>query len=509
MNYRDFMLEHARKFPNVPMYAYNDSKTGERVEIFPEKFSEQVFDLSAYLLSKGYEHKHIGILSPNSYDYILVRQAILCCGCVVVFLDVRLEMEELIYRVEDSESGVIFFSKESEQQAKELSKKCSVPLLDMSLLAEYMEAGKKLREEGKFKAEDVDIDPDALAFLLYTSGTTGRSKGVMLSHNNYMTVTRLDYERGKGTWGDTVLLIPLTHVFSETPHIIALRSGHTLFINTNMRKMFDDIRSERPHVLIVVPLFVQTFMDYLLKSIRDAGKEDKVRQKLKENRSLTLEQKREIFREELEIFGGRLYKIVTAGAPISQKLINEFHDFGIDIVCGYGCTECSGCVTIGLYGHTRAGSVGIPLDETEVKIINGEICVKGPHVMLGYYHKQAETEEALRDGWFHTGDCGYLDEDNFLYVTGRLKNLIILSNGENVSPEELEGKIAAAHPDIKEVLVYSEGEDIVAEIYPEIENAKKYVSELNETLANYKRINIVKTRKEPFERTSSGKIKRK
>lgn len=528
-NYREFMDAQIRNHPTVPMYAFVDSATKKRTEILPAQFKAHVMALAAYLLQEGYAHQHVALLGANSYRYILARQALLCCGCTVVFLDIRMETGALTELVKDSESCAIFFSPESEAKAAALSKACRVALLHMSKIDAYIETGAALRGAGKCMAEDVDIDPDALAFLFYTSGTTGRNKGVMLTQRSYIFDKCMEYGQEKEATGDTVLLLPLSHVFAETAHITTLMSGHTVYINQSVRRMFDDIRNERPQIMVLVPLFVQNLLDHLWKSIRDQGKEEQIRRQIEENRrrgNLTLDQKREMFAGELKVLGGRLYKIICGGAPVAPHLIREFQDFGIDVLNGYGATECSSCIAVNQYGFNRLGSVGWPLMGTQIRIDQpdkngeGEVCIKGTHVMLGYYHKPEETAEVLRDGWFHTGDRGYLDEDNYLFLTGRIKNLIILSNGENVSPEELERRISE-HSAVKEVQVYGEGEDIVAEIYPDreylrarhIEDGegalKRYILELNESLADYKRIHQVRFRDEPFEKTSSGKIRRK
>lgn len=527
-NYRDFMNEQIQKYPSIPMYAYRDQETGQRVEVLPSEFKEQVMALSAYLLSEGYEHKHVGILSPNSYKFLLVRQALLCCGDAVVLLDIRMEDAELKNLIKDSDSCAVFCSPEAEERAEEFSKETGAKLLYMSKIDEYMKEGKSFRDQGRFMAEEVEIDPDAPGFILYTSGTTGRNKGVMHSQRSYITAKVMEYEQDKEATGDSILVLPLTHVMSETSMLNTLLSGHTLFINQNMRRVFDDIKNERPEVLVLVPLYIQSLMDQLWKSIRDKGKEEQIRRQIEENRkwNYTLKYRRQMFAKELEIFGGRLFKILSGGAKIAQRLVDEFQDFGIDVLDGIGTTETGGVMATNLYGQTRVGSVGRPMLGTEIRINNpdangeGEVCVKGSHVMLGYYNKPEDTDEVLKDGWFYTGDAGRFDRDNFLYITGRIKNLIILSNGENVSPEELELRIAK-NPAVREVMVYAEAEDIVAEIYPDSEylklqgitdeegTLKKYVLDLNEELTNYKRIHVIRIRTQPFEKTSSGKIKRR
>ena len=527
-NYRDLMNEHIEKYPGIPMFAYRDQETGERIDVMPAEFKKQVMALCAYLLKGGFEHKNVGILSPNSYNFLLVRQALLCCGCTVVLLDVRMEDQELENLIKDSESCAVFCSKDSEKRAEVFSGDTGAAVLYMSKIVEYMEEGKCLRDKGEFMAEDVEIDSDAAAFIIYTSGTTGRNKGVVHSQRSYLSAKVMEYEQDRESTGDGILVLPLTHVMSETSMLNTLLSGHTLYINQNVRDIFEDIKSFRPEVLVLVPLYVQTLMDQLWKSIRDKGKEEQIRKQIEENRkwNYTLKYRREMFAEELEIFGGRLYKILSGGAKIAQRFVDDFRDFGIDVLDGIGTTETGGVFATNLYGHTREGSVGRPMLGTEIRIDNpdsngvGEVCIRGSLVMLGYYKKQEETDEVLRDGWFYTGDCGYFDGDHFLYISGRIKNLIILSNGENVSPEELELRIAK-DPSVKEVQVYAEDEAIVAEIYPDsdymkanqIEDVegtlKKYIFDLNESLAVYKRIHEVRVRKEPFEKTSSGKIKRK
>ena len=279
-NYRDFMNEQVEKYPEVPMFAYRDLKTNERVEVMPAEFRDQVLALSAYLIKEGFDHKHVVIFSPNSYAYILVRQTIMCCSSVAVLLDVRMEDEELCNLIKDSDSSAIFCSPDSEERAEAFSKATGVAVLYMSKIDEYIEEGKKLRKDGKCLSEDIEIDPDAPALILYTSGTTGRNKGVVHSQRSYITAKVMEYEQDTEATGDSILVLPFTHVMSETSMLNSLFSGHTLYINQNKRRLFDEMESEKPEVMVLVPLFVQTMLDQLWKSIRDKGKEEEIRRKI-------------------------------------------------------------------------------------------------------------------------------------------------------------------------------------------------------------------------------------
>jgi long-chain acyl-CoA synthetase len=326
------------------------------------------------------------------------------------------------------------------------------------------------------------------------------------------------------------MLLPFNHVYgfntTNIPHIL---NGSTMHINQNIRYMFKDFQTENPEASCVVPMHLEVFYKTIWKNIREAGREEEIRKKIEENRknlSITDEQKLEMFRDVTSVvLGNRIKIFAVSSAPLNVELYYGFKDFGIDIIQGYGCTECSPQITCNPPENNKPGSVGIILTEMEVKIDNpdenkeGEICARGHNIMLGYYKNEEATKEVIRDGWLHTGDLGYLDEDNYLYVSGRIKNLIILSNGENVSPEELEFKVQACHA-VKEVVVYEKNKRIAAQIFVDEEYVipegytdaedyiRKFIAQINKDTTTYKQISIVEFRKTPFDRTSSQKIQR-
>ena len=519
-SYRELMEYRKRKAPDVPVYRAKNHNTGEEICIYPGEYERQVDGLSAWLAGRGYRRTHIAILGENSYEWILLMFGVICSDNVVVTLDKGLEYRTLDSLVERSGSRVLFYSKEHEEKALRLKEKHGLETCLLSDVRDFAAEGLAGGEP-----ERIETDPDAMAILMYTSGTTGPSKGVMLSQRNVISnltagACHSDFS------GDTVYLLPLNHIYGLSSGIIlAYYTGCTTTINLNMRRMMEDILEARPQILVLVPLFLETMYDSLWKGIRAKGMEEAVRGLIGKNRAAAVsnEARREMFKDILASLGGRLTRIISGGAPLSDRLYEGFKDFGIEVINGYGITETSPILSINRLDLNKPESVGYILAGEEVKISDpdeagdGEICVRGPNVMLGYYRDEERTREAIRDGWFHTGDKGFLDEDDYVHINGRIKNLIILSNGENVSPEELEGMLSENEA-VQEVLVYEKDGRITAEILPNQEflsrsgiedgeaYVRQYISDLNRDLAVYKRIGTVLFRDTPFERTASKKI---
>ena len=521
-SYRELLEYRMENAPDVPVFRTKNYSTGEEVSVLPEEFSNKADALGAWLAEKGYHRTHIAVLGENSYQWVLLMFAVICSDNVLVTLDKGLEFTTMQSVIGRSDSRVLFYSKGYEEYASSLKEQYGLetyPLEEVNRFAAVRLASGEV--------EKIPTDPDALAILMYTSGTTGPSKGVMLSQRNAMnnlssSMCQTDLS------GDSVYLLPLNHIYGLVPALLMpFITGCINTINQNLRYMMQDIGQARPQILFLVPLFLETMYGSLWKGIRAKGMEDQIREIIEKNRARGASngEKREMFRDILAAFGGRLTRIVSGGAPLSLRLYEGFKDFGIEVLNGYGITETSPVLAVNPVDHNKPESVGRIVAGEEVRINDpdasgdGEICVRGTNVMLGYYRDEERTAESLRDGWFFTGDKGFLDEDLYIHINGRIKNLIILSNGENVSPEELE-EFLYQNEAVLETLVYEKEGKIAAEIFLDadylarsgIEDGevfvRKYISDLNKELAVYKRIGTVLFRDTPFERTSSKKIKR-
>ena len=364
--------------------------------------------------------------------------------------------------------------------------------------------------------------PDTLAAIIYTSGTTGSSKGVMLSHGN-LARDACSACRNYLLSGDTVLLLPLHHSFGLVAGVfMTMIYGYTVYINRSLKYLSQDLAAAKPQNLFVVPLFVESLYQQVWNAAEQKGKAGSLRFLLHLSRLLLkcgIDLRAKLFQSVRGAFGGNLDTIVSGGAPLNQKYLQGFRDLGINLLNGYGITECSPVVSVNRNEYYKDGSVGQVLDACKVRIHEpdekgvGEVCVQG------YYGREEETREILKDGWLHTGDLGYVDPDGFLFLTGRKKNLIILSNGENVAAEELESLFAEV-PLVKEVIVYEKEHRIVAEVYPDEEYAKQHgvvsvqeeldrvLAEINRMLPGFKRIAAIIVRSTEFEKTTTRKIKR-
>lgn len=349
--------------------------------------------------------------------------------------------------------------------------------------------------EGSF---DEPVDKERLCAILFTSGTTGKSKGVMLNHRNLTdNAVCLDMKIPAGTVSMT--LLPIHHAYCFTMDILkAVYIGMTICINDSLMHVSKNMKLFQPEIILLVPLVIES----VYAKLKDAG--SLIPKKLAAKAA----------------FGGKLRIICSGGAYLDPEYIDRFKEYGITILQGYGMTECSPVISTNLEWESKKNSVGKLIPNCEAKTVDEEIWVRGSSVMMGYYKMPGETREALSDGWLRTGDLGYVDEDGFVFITGRKKNLIILANGENVSPEELENQLNR-EPLVKEVIV-SEGDRVLqAEIFPDYDYAKKkhikqvqeklqeMLDRFNQDMPAYKKIHKLVVRETEFEKTPSKKIKRK
>lgn len=366
-----------------------------------------------------------------------------------------------------------------------------------------------LEEEGRTIPDSDDADPipspDDITTIIYTSGTTGKSKGVLLTQTNLsQNVLSVTIDT---IAGDVVLsVLPIHHAFCLVcDWLQGFRNGATVAINDSLLHMIRNMGIFKPDIMLMVPMMVETIYKRLSMLDPSVPKETAAEQ----------------------VFGGKLKYIFTGGAHLEPFYIDQFEQYGIEVLEGYGMSECSPVISMnGMHEHKK-GSIGKPLPNVEISFEDGEILVKGSSVMKGYYQMPKETEDALRGGWLHTGDKGYMDEDGYLYINGRVKNLIILSNGENISPEEIENKLAL-NPLIADIVIVGENNALAAYVFPEQAVAEKLgladgseksreeigkriqvvLDDYNKNQPTYKRIVSLTIRKTPFIKSSTQKIRR-
>lgn len=443
---------------------------------------------------------HAAVIGATSYNYLVSWFGTSLGGNTVVPLDAQLACDDICELLNRADVSVFFFDSRFCAMLDEIKEKCPdihtfICIGDTADCLSLKDILDKTAPE-----EPAEITPDTLAAIVYTSGTTGKSKGVMLSHGNYIDNT---FCRDNESVPEDVLLtvLPIHHVYCFTCDILlSLRYGNTVCVNDSMMRIGVNLKLFKPTVILLVPMIAET----IYKQIRAAAaaKPD-IPVKAIAN----------------AVFGGRLKGIYSGGAYLAPELIEAYAGFGIPIAQGYGMTECSPRISSISLSDGSFGDVGIVVNGCKVRIEDGEIVVKSPSVMQGYYKNPTATAEVLtEDGWLHTGDLGYV-ENNRIYITGRKKNLIILSNGENVSPEEVENKFAGKDI-ITEVLVYAEDGMITAEIYPNHDycaemsrddiaaQLTELIKQINTTLTSSKTIRRIRVRDVEFDKTTSKKIKR-
>lgn len=398
--------------------------------------------------------------------------------------------------------------------------------------------GKELVSNGNNDFENIKINPDEMKILLFTSGTTGNSKAVMLSHKNICSNIISVASIVKVDNSTSVLsILPLHHTYECTlGFLLVLYGGGTIAYCEGLRYITKNIQEYKPTFILCVPLLLENVYKKMIKTLKTS-----LPIKYTENENQIIENipfylKVIVKRKIKKSLGGRIKTFIVGAAAIKPEIVENFSKLGIKVLQGYGLTECSPLVAGNNDFYYKAASCGMPIPNVEYKIDNpnekgiGEIIVKGPNVMLGYYENEEATKKVLKDGWFYTGDLGYIDEEKFLYIAGRSKNMILTKNGENIYPEEIEN-ILNDNDLIEESLVIgaSNGKDDVqvkAKIFPNIEAIKEYlgnkiptkedisrvltdvVKKANEKLPNFKHIKSFKIMDEDFERTTTNKVKR-
>ena len=497
-NLKEMFDINLERNPNDIAYSFRENNNIV-TKTFKDVYKDTIY-LSNYFYSK-YNNKHIGIISENSYNYIITVLGIILSGNVAVLIDKDLEEEKIKELIKKSDVKSVYYSSYIKFKVSKGN--------ELEDIKNYIQLGKT--KKNKYK-----IDDNKEAVIFFTSGTEGPNKAVMLSQKNIASNLYGASSLFKPN-GGVVSILPFHHAFGFVTSILKpFYYGKEVFITSSLKKYLKDIQMVKPDTLFVVPLFIQTFYKQIWKEARKNKKDKKLKLTIKlSNRLLKLgiDKRRKLFKEIHNMFGGNLNYIICGGAYLDEKYIKWFRSIGIEILNGYGITECSPVVSVNRNLFNKEGSVGLPCRETKVKIIDDEICVKGDNVMLGYYKDKKATAKVIKDGYYHTGDLGYIDEDGFIFIKGRIKDIIILSNGENISPEEIESDLYKDEA-VNEVIVYEENNNLVASIYPEEEymGDQEYfdnlIYEYNKDKPKNHQISYVKLRTTEFIKNNNKKILR-
>ena len=502
------LAEHAAScFPDREFFLCADEK-------MPSVSGAELYGLckkATAVLDEYTAERHVALLGPSSAAWLTAYFAVLSAGRVIVPLHDGMQPQELEDCLRLADCGLLLYDERRGETAALLAQ--AIPGLALLELHEFVE---RLREE---KRESLPkLEPNAVAAMYFTSGTTGKPRCVLLTHRNMGAQVSAVTEVIPLSETDVGLsLLPLSHTFEIMTHVAgALHCGGTLYLNESVRTVKKNLREKRPTILVAVPLILQTLHKEILTTARKQGRLDALQNALclsDSLRKIGLDMSGRLFGEVKELLGGRLHTIICGGAALDPELIRFFRALGIEVLQGYGITECSPVVSVNRPGKNVVGSVGRPLPCCEVKLDGREICVRGDSVSPGYYKDEKATTESFRDGWFHTGDLGRLDGKGNLFFEGRIKNLIILANGENVSPEELEERLYQTEG-ILDAAVYEKDGRITAELFtdrtviPDLAAAWKAVSPINRSLASFKQIGEIVLREAEFEKTATRKIKR-
>lgn len=535
-------------------YMWFDS-AHELHEMTYRELSDSIKNLSAAFASFGWQGRRIAILSEASPQWVITYAAAVTSGNVAIPLDKELKLEELEGFLRFAEADALVYSGAFNRALEDkLKNNPAVSLfIPMSLedcpyagednvmsFDELLARGER-HVAGGYELPEPD-DLNRMAIMLFTSGTTGTSKCVMLSEKNFISCVNAACECVEFFPEDTIVsVLPIHHTYELSCMMAALNYGMNIGINDSLKRVLKNFSFFRPTGLVLVPLFVNTMYKKIWEEAKKKKKDKILRAALAAStrlRRVGIDLRRVLFSDIISAFGGRLCKIICGGAPLNPEIAKKFDEFGITVCEGYGITECSPLISVNPYYARKHGSIGptvncctariYPEGVNELGYAEGEIQVKGDNVMLGYYKNPEATAEVFtEDGWFCTGDVGYMDEDGYLYITGRKKSVIVLENGKNVFPEEIEEYLGNLDTVAECVVVGRKKENnpetivLTAIIYPnfdafpvgtdisEIAKAvQAEVNAMNRGLVGYKQVRKVEIRKTEFEKTTSRKIKR-
>ncbi len=527
-----------RVYGKAPAFRTMLGKTEYETKTY-EQFGSELCELANALIENGWQDKRIALIGENSYHWLLSYFAVVNIGATVVPLDKELDEDEIVELIKRSGSSVLIHSENYDEEAEFAAQKVK-GLRRVSLgkkksadttLTVLLDQGKDILSAGTDKYSGIELDREKVCSILFTSGTTGKSKGVMLCHRNLAANVVSACENVKFEADDVLVsILPIHHSYEDMCGIFGpMNYGSCIAFCEEIKRLPDALALFKPTIMVLVPLYVETFYRKIWNAAAESGQESKLRMGIKIGNALAavgIDIRDSLLADVRKAFGGRLKSIVCGGAYLNPDYIKRYKSFGVTIIQGYGITECSPIISSNRNKHIKAKSVGWIFSCNEVRFDKqGQILVKGENVMLGYLDDEQGTKEAFDGEWFKTGDLGYKGKDGYLYFAGRCKNLIVLKNGKNIMPDEIESLLIQT-PLIAECMVKESigdengSESIMAIIYPDpaatkgmntskiLSEIQKDVDGINQSLVYYKRINNFLIRENEFPKTTTKKIQR-
>ena len=551
---KEIFLKSTEKFADRPFILEKFNPKEPFTEITYKEFKDDVVALGTALTKKyNLKDERIIIIGENTYHWYVSYMAAVCGAGIAVPIDKELPINEIENVIKRAKASVVIYSTKKKENIKKVEDKLPFVKYFMQMnsddkltgrnigLNTVIEEGKKIVNKGDNSYIDIKIDPEEFKVLIFTSGTTSQAKGVMICNRNLAENVNAVNPYVHLDENDRFFsVLPLHHCYEcSIGFLLPMAVGASIVVCQGLKYIVNNMKETNPTALLTVPLLIESLYKKINKSIEKGGKAGLVNSMIHVTNALKavgIDIKKKVFSEIYENLGGKINFIVSAAAPIDPKAGKLVQDIGINFLQGYGLTETYPIAALTPDYEPKLGSAGKALVCSKLKIKNpnekgeGEVLIKSSTLMLGYYENEEATKEAIQDGWFNSGDIGYLDKDGFLFITGRSKNVIVTQNGKNIYPEEIElmlGKI----PEIKECMVYGkeiEGEKeltITARVIPNYEEIEELhgkdlteeqihdiiweeIKKVNRTLTSYKAIKKLEIKKGDFEKTTTMKIKR-
>lgn len=545
LNFRDLIHKRYQRFEDKTAFKYKEK--GEIKEVTYKQYIEDVKALGTAILNLGV--KRVALIGNNRYEWATSYLSVVSAGVVIVPLDKALTDKEIEKLVKRSGVEAIIYEEKYQNAVNECIKQgCNLQYKicmdniekeDAVKYRDLLKQGHELVQRGDNRYDKVEINENEMYIMLFTSGTTNEPKAVMLSQKNICENLNAIANHFEITCKDTLLsFLPIHHTFECTiTFLYGTYCGATIAFCEGLKYIAQNLKDYKVTVFVAVPLVLETMYKKIQKGIEESGKKDLIEKMIKISNGLLkckIDIRKALFKPVTKQFDEYLRVVLYGAAAMDKDTIMGYNNLGISLIQGYGLTETSPVVAAEKANKQRPGSIGIPLENVEVKIDNpdkdgiGELLVKGPNVMLGYYENEDATKKAIEDEWLHTGDFAYIDKDGFIFITGRQSDIIVLRNGKNIYPQEIEFLINKL-PYVEESMVYSRNKTktdtlLCAKIVYNKENLQKQfgektekqyqdliwkdIKELNKELPTYKHIKEIKLTKEPFEKTTTQKVKR-